>query len=210
MTMNANDEMEILGWDDEVEEGSPFVLLPAGDYPFVVVNFERGIYEKPTNYESKVPANCPMAIVTIEVTAPDGQKTTLTEKLFLYKKMQWKINQFFTSIGAPKSADGKVKMNWNMVLGSRGTAKIFINDYKDRKTGEDKQSNRIDTFNEPTQQAAATGYQPPQNYQQTTQPPQNYQQTTQPPQQPVANQQPPVTPFPGAAPTQSQPGNYNF
>ena len=200
MTMNTNNEMDILGWDDEVEEGSPFVLLPAGDYPFVVVKFERSIYEKNTNYESKVPANCPMAIVTIEVTAPDGQNTTLTEKLFLYKKMQWKINQFFTSIGAPKSADGKVKMNWNMVLGSRGTAKVIFNNYKDTKTGEDRQNNRIDKFNEPTQQAAATGYQPPQNY----------QQTTQPPQQPVANQQPPVTPFPGATPTQPPAGNYNF
>ena len=205
MTMNANDEMEILGWDDEVEEGSPFVLLPAGDYPFIVVNFERGIYEKPTNYESKVPANCPMAIVTIEVTAPDGQKTTLTEKLFLYKKMQWKINQFFTSIGAPKSADGKVKMNWNMVLGSRGTAKIIINDYKDRKTGEDKQSNRIDTFNEPAAAANATNYAQPQ----VPQPP------VQQAQQPTQQQAPVTSPFPTPTNTPQQtqtpqPGGYNF
>ena len=28
-----NDDMQILGWDDEVEEGSPFVLLPEGNYP---------------------------------------------------------------------------------------------------------------------------------------------------------------------------------
>ena len=205
MTMNANDDMEILGWDDEVEEGSPFVLLPAGDYPFVVVNFERGIYEKPTNYESKVPANCPMAIVTIEVTAPDGQKTTLTEKLFLYKKMQWKINQFFTSIGAPKSADGKVKMNWNMVLGSHGTAKIIINDYKDRKTGEDKQGNRIDTFNEPAAAANATNYAQPQ----ALQPP------VQQAQQPTQQQAPVTSPFPAPTNTPQQPqtpptGGYNF
>ena len=200
MTMNANNEMDILGWDDEVEEGSPFVLLPEGNYPFVVTKFDRGIYEAPAGRESKIPANCPKATVSCQFTTENGETTTLTENFFLYKKMQWKINQFFTSIGAQKSADGKVKMNWGAVLGASGTAKVIINNYKDKKTGEDRQNNRIDTFNEPTQQAAATGYQPPQ---------QNYQQTP-PPQQPVANQQPPVTPFPGAAPTQPQTGNYNF
>lgn len=204
MTTNANNEMDILGWDDYVEAGSPFVLLPEGNYPFVVTNFERGIYEKPADRESKVPANCPMATVSCQFTTESGETTTLTEKFFLYKKMQWKINQFFTSLGAQQGADGRVKMNWGSILGASGTAKVIINDYKDKKTGEDKQNNRIDTFNEPTQQAAATGYQPPQ---------QNYQQPTQPPQQPVANQQQPVTPFPGATPTQPQTppaGGYNF
>lgn len=179
--MNANNEMDILGWDDEVEEGSPFVLLPEGNYPFVVTKFDRGIYEAPAGRESKIPANCPKATVSCQFTTESGETTTLTENFFLYKKMQWKINQFFTSIGAQKSADGKVKMNWGAVLGASGTAKVIINNYKDKKTGEDRQNNRIDTFNEPTQQAAATGY-----------------------------QQPPVTPFPSATPTQPPTGNYNF
>ncbi|CEN29364.1 hypothetical protein [Pseudolactococcus piscium] len=200
MTVNTNNEMDILGWDDEVEEGSPFVLLPEGDYPFVVTNFERGIYEKPAGRESKVPANCPKAIVTFELTGPNGETTTLTENFFLYKKMQWKINQFFYSLGAQKGADGKVKMNWGSVLGAKGTAKVVINPYKDKKTGEDKQNNRIDTFNEPTQQAAAAGYQPPQ---------QTYQ--APPAQQPPAQQQP-TTPFPTNTAPQTPPaaGNYNF
>lgn len=194
MTVNTNNEMDILGWDDEVEEGSAFTLLPKGDYPFIITKFERGVYEKPAGRESKVPANCPKAIVTVELTGPNGETTTLTENFFLYKKMQWKINQFFTSIGAQKGADGKVKMNWGTVLGSRGTAKVVVNDYKDRNTGEDKQNNRIDTFNEPTQQAAPTGYQPPQ---------QTYQA-------PPAQQ--PTTPFPTNTAPQTPPpaGNYNF
>lgn len=191
MTMNANNEMDLLGWDDEVEEGSPFVLLPAGNYPFTVTNVERGIYEPPAGRDSKIPNNCPKAVVTCQFTTETGETTTLTENFFLYKKMQWKINQFFTSIGAQKSADGKVKMNWGAVFGATGNAKVIINSYKDTKTGEDRQNNRIDTFNEPTQQAAATGYQPPQ--------------------QPVAKQQQPVTPFPGASQPQTPPaGGYNF
>jgi hypothetical protein len=184
-----NDEMEFLGWDDEVEAGNPFIVLPEGDYPFVVTNFERAVYEKPANRETKVPANAPMAIVTLEVSAPTGGKVTLIENFYLYKKMQWKINQFFTSIGAPKNSNGTVKMNWNTVLGATGIAKVTVNNYKDR-AGNDKQNNRVDTFNEPTQTTAAN-YQAPQQ---------------------TASQQPPVTPFPGATPQQpqAQTGGYNF
>lgn len=207
-----NNDMEILGWDDEVEEGSPFVLLPEGEYHFVITNLEKGIYEKPANRESKIPANAPKATVTIEIQSPTGETTTLTENFYLYKKMQWKINQFFTSIGAPKNAEGKVKMNWGIVLGARGKAKLIVNTYKDSKTGEEKQNNRIDSFLEPEtstpnyQNAAPQGQQmPQQNYQQ---PP--MQQATPGMQQ---QQQGNVTPFPGnnvAPQGQQQAPGYNF
>ncbi|MCU7363624.1 hypothetical protein [Lactococcus petauri] len=204
-----NNDMEILGWDDEVEEGSPFVLLPEGEYPFVITNLEKGIYEKPANRESKIPANAPKATVTIEIQSPTGETTTLTENFYLYKKMQWKINQFFTSIGAPKNAEGKVKMNWGTVLGARGKVKLIVNTYKDR-SGNDAQNNRIDSFLEPEtpnyQNAAPQGQQvPPQNYQQ---PP--MQQATPGMQQ---QQQGNVTPFPGnnvAPQGQQQAPGYNF
>lgn len=206
-----NNDMEILGWDDEVEEGSPFVLLPEGEYPFVVTNLEKGIYEKPANRESKIPANAPKATVTIEIQAPTGETTTLTENFYLYKKMQWKINQFFTSIGALKNAEGKVKMNWGTVLGARGKAKITVNNYTNRD-GKEGQNNRIDSFLEPEtstsnyQNVAPQGQQmPQQNYQQ---PP--MQQATPGMQQ---QQQGNVAPFPGntAAPQgQQQAPGYNF
>ena len=205
-----NNDMEILGWDDEVEEGSPFVLLPEGEYPFVITNLEKGIYEKPANRESKIPANAPKATVTIEIQSPTGETTTLTENFYLYKKMQWKINQFFTSIGAPKNAEGKVKMNGGTVLGARGKAKITVNNYTNRD-GKEGQNNRIDSFLEPEastpnyQNAAPQGQQmPQQNYQQ---PP--MQQATPGMQQ---QQQGNVTPFPGntAAPQGQQGPGYNF
>lgn len=201
-----NNDMEILGWDDEVEEGSPFVLLPEGEYPFVITNLEKGIYEKPANRESKIPANAPKATVTIEIQSPTGETTTLTENFYLYKKMQWKINQFFTSIGAPKNAEGKVKMNWGTVLGARGKVKLIVNNYKDR-SGNDAQNNRIDSFLEPEtsnyQNAAPQGQQMPQ---------QNYQQPPMQQATPGMQQQGNVTPFPGntAAPQGQQGPGYNF
>ena len=191
-----NDDMQILGWDDEVEEGSPFVLLPEGNYPFTITGREKGIYEKPANRESKIPANCPKATVTLEFTTSTGEKSTLTENFYLYKKMQWKINQFFTSIGAPKNPEGKVKMNWGTVLGAKGAASLVVNDYTDR-SGNPAQNNRIKDFLEPTQQTAAPGYQAPQ---------QNYQQPpaqTQPPQQNV-------TPFPQQTAAPQNGAGYNF
>ena len=191
-----NDDMQILGWDDEVEEGSPFVLLPEGNYPFTITGLEKGIYEKPANRESKIPANCPKATVTLEFITPTGEKSTLTENFYLYKKMQWKINQFFTSIGAPKNPEGKVKMNWGTVLGAKGAASLVVNDYTDR-SGNPAQNNRIKDFLEPTQQTAAPGYQAPQ---------QNYQQPpaqTQPPQQNV-------TPFPQQTAAPQNSAGYNF
>lgn len=194
--MNMNDDMQILGWDDEVEEGSPFVLLPEGNYPFTITGLEKGIYEKPANRESKIPANCPKATVTLEFTTSTGEKSTLTENFYLYKKMQWKINQFFTSIGAPKNPEGKVKMNWGTVLGAKGAASLVVNDYTDR-SGNPAQNNRIKDFLEPTQQTAAPGYQAPQ---------QNYQQPpaqTQPPQQNV-------TPFPQQTVAPQNGAGYNF
>lgn len=191
-----NDDMQILGWDDEVEEGSPFVLLPEGNYPFTITGLEKGIYEKPANRESKIPANCPKATVTFEFTTPTGEKSTLTENFFLYKKMQWRINQFFTSIGAPKSPEGKVRMNWGTVLGAKGAASLFVNDYTDRNN-KPAQNNKIKDFLEPTQQTAAPGYQAPQ---------QSYQQPpaqTQPPQQNV-------TPFPQQTAAPQNGAGYNF
>ncbi|MCH5425287.1 hypothetical protein EFK22_08450 [Lactococcus lactis subsp. lactis] len=191
-----NDDMQILGWDDEVEEGSPFVLLPEGNYPFTITGLEKGIYEKPANRESKIPANCPKATVTLEFTTSTGEKSTLTENFYLYKKMQWKINQFFTSIGAPKNPEGKVKMNWGTVLGAKGAASLVVNDYTDR-SGNPAQNNRIKDFLEPTQQTAAPGYQAPQ---------QSYQQPpaqTQPPQQNV-------TPFPQQTAAPQNGAGYNF
>ena len=40
-----------LGWDDEIEKGADYVLLPEGEYDFTIESFERS---------DKVPA-CPRA-----------------------------------------------------------------------------------------------------------------------------------------------------
>lgn len=50
--------------------------------------------------------------------------------LLLYDRMQWKLAEFFLSIGA-EEVNGKVKMNWNIV--PRATGRAIIEQRADRK-----------------------------------------------------------------------------
>lgn len=108
-----------IGWDDEVEKGNEYTLIPEGDYDFVVESFERGRYEG----SDKVPP-CNRALLKICVDAPEGT-AVMNESLLLYDKMQWKLAEFFLSIGAEEK-DDRVKMNWQMVPQSTGRATIEI------------------------------------------------------------------------------------
>lgn len=108
-----------IGWDDEVEKGNEYTIIPEGDYDFVVESFERSRYEG----SDKVPP-CNRALLKIRVDAPEGT-TVMNESLLLYDKMQWKLAEFFLSIGAEEK-DDRVKMNWQMVPQSTGRVTIEI------------------------------------------------------------------------------------
>lgn len=54
----------------------------------------------------------------------------MNESLLLYDRMQWKLAEFFLSIGA-EEVNGKVKMNWNIV--PRATGRVIIEQRADRK-----------------------------------------------------------------------------
>lgn len=89
-----------MDWDDEVEVNE-YILLPEGDYDFVVESFERGRYEG----SNKMPP-CNRALLKIRIDAQEGT-TVMNESLFLYDKMAWKIAEFFLSIGFEKGENGK-------------------------------------------------------------------------------------------------------
>lgn len=128
---------EVFGWDDEIREESSFVLLPEGNYRFAIKKFEKGRYEG----GEKISA-CNKAIVTFTVYAPDGRTAELTENFLLHKKMEWKLSEFFASIGMKKK-DEPVVMQWNpSIIGKQGVCKVIVHNYK--KGGEDRQTNRID------------------------------------------------------------------
>jgi hypothetical protein len=125
------------GWEDEISEESSFTLLPEGDYRFRIDKFEKARYSG----GDKIPA-CPKAIVTFTVFASDGSSVTLSENYLLHKKMEWKLSEFFASIGLKKKGE-PVRMLWTPELvGKQGVCKVIVHSYK--KDGEDRQINRID------------------------------------------------------------------
>lgn len=129
-----------LDWNDTIEkDGGEFILLPKGDYPFVVKSFERARY---AGGEKLTPCN--KAVLSIEIQSPDGAAVTLTHNLYLHTKTEGLISAFFAAIGQKKKGD-KLQMNWNAVVGSTGKAKVDIRNWTG-KDGKEYQSNEIKSF----------------------------------------------------------------
>ena len=93
MAENINNQNMMMDWNDSIEnDGQEFVLLPEGDYNFVVTNFERGRFPG----GPKVPA-CNKASITVQVNAPEGV-SIIKFDLLLYRTLEWRISAFFRSI----------------------------------------------------------------------------------------------------------------
>ncbi|TLQ03944.1 DUF669 domain-containing protein [Marinilactibacillus psychrotolerans] len=161
-----------LGWDDEISQESSYILLPEGEYDFVVEKMERGQFQPSPN--SKINEACPEAELTLKIQSPEGEATVF-ERLILHSATEWKLSEFFISIGQ-KIKGQPFKPNWSQVPGSRGRAKIEINKYTN-KQGQDRENNRVDSFLEPTnqpQQQPAANQQPNQTQQPNNNPEFNF------------------------------------
>lgn len=178
-------EYEEIGYEGTIEnEDGGFTLLPDGDYDFTVNKVTRGRYEG----SDKMPA-CNSVTVELTVWGPQD-KTIITERFFLVKKFEWKLSQFFLSIGLKKHGEQLV-MRWNIEC-YRGKCKVYIDHYK-KQDGSDGQSNKIKKFYAYDEQVQTASPKPSAVPQPTYQaPPQQYQQSYQAPAQPTY-QQPPQT-----------------
>lgn len=130
-----------LSWDDEIVQDSEFVTLIPGEYPFTVKGFERAR----TNGSDKLPPTA-MAIVDIEI---NGQ-ATVKDRLVLHSKMEWKLSEFFVSLGMKKKGE-PLKMNWGAIIGKTGRCKVINEEYKGNTY------NRIDKYLEPEQAPVQNG-----------------------------------------------------
>lgn len=178
-------EYEEIGYEGTIEEESGgFTLLPDGDYDFTVSKITRGRYEG----SDKMPA---CNSVTVELTVWGAQdKATISERFFLVKKFEWKLSQFFLSIGVKKHGE-PLMMRWN-IEGLRGKCKVYIDHYK-KNDGSDGHSNKIKKFYAYDEQVQTVSPQPSAMQQPYQAPPQQYQQSYQQPTQQTSWQQPPQT-----------------
>ena len=134
-----NNQNMFLDWNDSIEtDGQEFVLLPEGDYNFVVTNFERGRFPG----GQKVPA-CNKATITVQIQANEGIAMVKFD-LLLYRSLEWRISSFFRCIGQKKHGE-KLVMNWNTVIGSKGRAHFKQRKYTNQY-GEEKVVNDLDRF----------------------------------------------------------------
>ena len=114
-----------MGWDDDIaaSEEPQHVTLPAGDYPFEVIKFERDHFSG----SAKQPP-CKKAVYTLRITAPDGRQTTLRHQLFVHKDRIQGITAFFVSLGMAKWGES-FRPNWNGAVGGRGVCKLGVREY---------------------------------------------------------------------------------
>lgn len=137
MSEYQNDAHEI-GWGDQiVAEGGEFLLLDEGDYDFTVTAFERGRFPG----SAKIPA-CNKAVLTLTVQTQKGEANAKYD-LILWSSLEWKISEFFRSIGQKKSGEAFVP-RWNEVVGAKGRAHFKPRKYL--KNGEERQVNDISKF----------------------------------------------------------------
>lgn len=150
-----------LGWDDEIEESGPdLVLLPEGDYNFEVIKFERARHPGSANLPP-----CNMAILTLKIDGREHGETTVIHRLFLHSKTEGFLSRFFESIGQKKEGE-RIRMNWNAVPGAKGRCKLEVNTYI--KDGQERQNNQIKSFLPYDEYLKNKGQaQQPQQFQQT-------------------------------------------
>lgn len=157
--------MTAFDWDSTIEnDGGDFRLLEPGVHPFTVKALEKGYY----NGGKSVPP-CPQAKLTLRV----GQGTEVsdaTATLLLDDSLEWKLCQFFLSIGARKHGE-QLKMDWDSVVGKSGWCETAHREYRGGD-GEMRTTNDIVRFIDPAdvaQMQAAPSAQAPQHAQQPAQ-----------------------------------------
>lgn len=126
-------------WDDTIEaDDSEYTLLPEGDYVFEVTKMERARFPG----SAKLPP-CNKATLTLKVTGDSGS-TSIRTDIILARSLEWKISQFFRSIGFKKHGE-KLVMNWGAVTGARGRVRVKQRTYVG-KDGNERTTNDIDKF----------------------------------------------------------------
>lgn len=137
--MSALDNREI-GWDEEIsEERQDYEPLSPGVYTFKVHSMERARFAG-----SEKMGPCNMASLDLVVEDAEGKERHVFDSLYLHKKAEWKLSQFFLCIGQKKTGV-PLTPNWNEVPCSQGKVELVINSYTD-KNGNPKKNNRVSKY----------------------------------------------------------------
>jgi hypothetical protein len=111
-----------MGWNSEVDptaDQTSHTLLPEGHVRFVVAKIKR-VRKEFGKYGT---INVAEINVMVAPIADDLEPVQVTLNIGLHADLQWKITEFFTSIGQRAHGDkGKFVPRWNEVEGASGFA----------------------------------------------------------------------------------------
>lgn len=140
-----NQNNEFLNWGEGfTAQEDEFVLLDEGVYNFTVTKMEKKVY---SSNSTKIPNGCPYAELNVQVQSQKGT-ANIRERLYLLKSMQWKLTQFFASIGQPVVTGQVFNPNWNAVVGASGKAEITQHNYTNQN-GDNRTNNQVGRYLKP-------------------------------------------------------------
>ena len=129
-----------LDWDSEItSDGDEYALLDEGDYDFVITAFERSR----SSGSGKLPSS-PMAIITLRVTDAAGNGTAVKDNIILHSSVEWKLGQFFHSIGMKKQGE-KLRPQWDNIIGKKGRCHVYIDTFTGND-GSEKKNNKVQRY----------------------------------------------------------------
>lgn len=147
--MNEAVENRELGWDDTIsKDAQEFIVIPEGDYDFVIDHFERSR----SKGGGKLPP-CNMVVVYFNITAPDGEEVQIRENYILHQRVEWKLSELFVGVGL-KQKGQNYRMEWDRLPGMTGRCKVIIE--TDRNDPQ-KKYNHIKSIYPYTPNTAPTG-----------------------------------------------------
>ena len=122
--MDTNTAFDWNSTISNAEETNEYKPLPEGDYEFVI----NSVTKKMFNGSAKMPA-CPQASIEIHVDDPNtGRTVPVFSNLFLCSSQEWKLAQFFKSIGVMSADDKQLRMRWD-IEGEKGVCHIAPREY---------------------------------------------------------------------------------
>jgi len=148
----THEENGVLDYDGEISQDGEggFTVLPDGDeVTFTVRKVEKGRNKDGTLPQVKVEMSC-------QSKAGHG-RTSINEFFTMTRKSEWKLCEFFTSIGLRKHGD-RLKMRWD-IEGMTGSGKVTVEQFT-KRDGSAGSGNRIKRFLEPDVVETPAGEEP--------------------------------------------------
>lgn len=134
---------QALGWDSTIEDvpREEFQQLEDGEYQFVVSALEQDKWKQDVKYVG----GFPYARLTLAIMVDGEQVTEVKTNLTLSVKNQWRIREFFASIGVPVESGKAFAPKWNKVEGRKGIVKLEKDEFTGRN-GEKIKTNKVKAF----------------------------------------------------------------